>query len=144
MQTFKIVLVASIIILLGAGALGRFSPQTVHAQTANTVFTTAIVGEGNGIAIVNQDSGSVTYCTSFVNVSLNNAVPNDSCKTVGGLTPGTGLSSLSIGVASTSFFVVNTQSGGILQCPSILTISSGPTPSGSPTGGCINLGMASK
>jgi hypothetical protein len=119
-----------------ASAEGGGPPVAPPAPTPTTpVFTTTAVL--NGVVIVDQTTGAVTYCTSLVNVSNAGATPSDACAFMGRATPTSGSStSLTVTASGSSVFVLNNVTGIILQCATIENIV-GST--GKPEGSCVTF-----
>jgi hypothetical protein len=110
------------------------------AQSPTPIFT--IVSTGNGALITDQTTGAITFCPSFVNVTASKAVPSDKCALLGRITPSSSASSLSVAAPQSSAFILNNQTGQILQCATADFVNNS---GGSPVGdSCAQQGYASK
>lgn len=125
--------------LLAAGAIWLAAPQrVVRAQTTTAVFTMAGTSNTDGVVIVDQSSGAVTYCTSNVTLVGTTAAPTGVCTLLGRATPGSGATSLSVTASASSVFILNNQTGAILQCSTLETSLARPE------GSCVSQGNANK
>jgi hypothetical protein len=99
-------------------------------QASSPTYTIAPLT--NGVAIITQDTGAVTYCTSSTLISGTSATPNGNCALLGRVTPTLPGVSLSLAVSGTDFYVMNNVTGVFIQCVAINNISgSTSTPGGS-------------
>ena len=94
-------------------------PKTVSAQ-AGTVFTMAPAFNGfsvpNGVVVVNQTTGAVSVCTAQAFAAPNGATSNEPCELRGRAIPGSGTSSLTVTGTYGSAFILNNQTGLLLEC----------------------------
>jgi hypothetical protein len=113
--------------------------QSALAQSPTPIFT--IASAGNGVLITDQSTGAITFCPSLVNVTGSKAVPSDKCALLGRITPSSS-NSLSVAAPPTSAFIINNQTGQILQCATEDFVTGSV---GSPVGdSCVQQGYASK
>ena len=134
-------LTLAICVLLLAGVESLIRPGVTAAQTSSATFTVSPTGNSTGVVIVDQSTGAITYCTSLVNISGINAIPSGFCTMLARATPGPSPNSLSVSASSSSIFVINNQTGQILQCATIDNVVSGV---GHPAGTCVQQGTAFK
>ncbi len=130
----KMLRITAAICLMVAATI-RFSlpPKAVSAQsTVVTVFNENSVSPA-GEVMVDQTTGAITFCAEEV-VIFAGAEPEGNCKMLGRATPGTGTSSLATSVSGDSVFVLNNQTGLILQCAAVTSVLLGPP---EPTGTCV-------
>jgi hypothetical protein len=114
--------------------------HSVLAQSPTPIFT--IASTGNGALITDQSTGAITFCPSLVNVTATKAVPSDKCALLGRITPSSSSNSLSVAAPQSSTFIINNQTGQILQCATADFVSGSV---GSPVGdSCVQQGYASK
>lgn len=132
--------------VLALAIAGRFYVQPVRAASTSGRNLTATVAQlGIGLVVVDQQSGAIDFCADYITsapighcAKLGHIAPNASLPT-----PPTGLSLIipsAANVASNatdgaSAYVVNNQTGDIVQCNTI-------NGNGTPEGTCADLGTA--
>jgi hypothetical protein len=119
-KKLKIFATAALLILMAAAAITFGVPlKTVSAQ-AGTVFTMTGAFNGfsvpNGVVIVNQTTGAVSVCNQQAFTAPNSTTSNETCEFRGRAIPGSGTSSLTITGAYGSVFILNNQSGLLIEC----------------------------
>ncbi len=119
-KKLKIFATAALISLIAAAAIiFGVPPGTVSAQ-ASPVFTMTGAFNGstvpNGVVIVNQTTGAVSVCNQQAFNAPNSATSNEACELRGRAIPGSGTSSLTVTGAYGSVFILNNQSGLLLEC----------------------------
>jgi hypothetical protein len=130
-----LVVTAAVLCLIAAAAITfGVPPRTVSAQ-AGSLFTMAAAFSGfgaiSGVVIVDQSTGAVSVCTSQVFIVPHSATSNDACELRGRAIPGSGTSSLTVSGANGSVFILNNQSGQLLECTTfgnVRCISHGEAP----------------
>jgi hypothetical protein len=110
--------------------IGAYGWSSAWATPA--FFQAAVSG---GVLIVNQTSGTITYCSGLINGRTNK--PLGKCAVIGTISPTNLAGNLQINAGTTASdvaFVTNVASGATLQCGLMVN---GYT--GAPYGGCVAL-----
>jgi hypothetical protein len=119
-QNKRKIFVTSAVLCLMATAAVIFGvlPGTVSAQSGS-VFTMTpafnVFGVLNGVVIVDQSTGAVSVCTSRIFANPNTP-SNGTCQLRARVRPGSGTSSLTVTTTNGSVFILNNESGQILEC----------------------------
>ncbi len=119
-KNLKIFATAVALILLAVAAIiFAVPPKTVSAQTG-PIFTMAPAYNGfsvpAGVVILDQSTGAVNFCPTQALAASNNTTSNGTCQLRGRAIPGSGTSGLSITGANGSVFILNNESGMLLEC----------------------------
>jgi hypothetical protein len=119
-KKLKIFVTAAVLSLMAAAAITfGVPPKTVSAQ-AGPFFTMTGAFNGvsvpNGVVIVNQTTGAVSVCNQQAFAAPNSPTSNETCEFRGRAIPGSGTSSLTVTAAYGSVFILNNQSGLLLEC----------------------------
>ncbi len=129
------------------GPQGPVGPQgPAGGQTAPAPVYTSVTLPSGGLIVVNQSTGAITYCTgevSYIEYSMLNAsaTPVGVCVALGRATPTAGsTTSLSVIPQPTGAFVVNNDTGAILQCGALNVLWNGNQDDG--YGSCKSMGAA--
>jgi hypothetical protein len=119
-KKLKIIATAAVLILVAAGAIiFGVPPRTVSADVGSVFTMTAAfngVSVPNGVVIVNQTTGAVSVCNQQAFSAPNSATSNETCEFRGRAIPGSGTSSLALTGAYGSVFILNNQTGLLLEC----------------------------
>ncbi len=131
-----------LVILAG---VGKFYSRPVMAATTARNLTVSVAELGIGIVVVDQQSGAINYCADYIA-----SAPVGHCAKLGHITPSSSLptapSGLSVviptssnvasnGTEGASVYVINNQTGDIVQCNTV-------NGNGTPSGACVDLGVA--
>jgi hypothetical protein len=119
---------------LAAAAAFTFGvpPRAILAQSTN-LFTMVSAGGSNGVVIVDQSTGGITFCTSLA------------CELLGRATLGSGSASLSVVGSGNSVFILNSQTGQVVACTAIGNpTATGTSSLGRSGGSCESLGNANR
>ncbi len=119
-KNLKIFASAFVLSLTAAAAIIFGVPPRPVAAQAGTVFTMAPAFNGvsvpNGVVVVNQTTGAVSVCTAQAFNAPNAATSNETCEFRGRAVPGSGTSSLTVTGTYGSAFILNNQSGLLVEC----------------------------
>jgi hypothetical protein len=118
-----LVTAAAVSLMAAAAVIFGVPPRTASAQ-AGSVFTMTAAYNGfnvpNGVVIVNQNTGAVSVCSTQASTQSgnppNNPTSNATCELRGRVIPGSGTSSLTVTGTYGSVFILNNQSGLLIEC----------------------------
>lgn len=119
-KKLKIFATAAALVLIAAAAIIFGVPPRIVSAEAGTVFTMAPAFNGysvpNGVVVVNQTTGAVSVCAAQAFNAPNAGTSNEACEFRGRAIPGSGTSSLTVTGTYGSAFILNNQSGLLLEC----------------------------
>jgi hypothetical protein len=111
--------------------------------TATTNFTMTPAPGGNGIILISQGSGTVTFCSAFTTIGglgmVASVTPSGICANIGKVAAPVSAWLVST-QGSTSVYLVNATSGEIVQC----AVSIGGPANSQALGSCKDLGAIPK
>ncbi len=134
-KNLKIFVTAAALSLIAAAAIVFGVPPGIVSAEAGSVFTMAPAFNGfsvpNGVVVVNQTTGAVNVCNSeafsapggTTSSTTGTTTSNDNCEFRGRAIPGSGTSSLTVTGTYGSVFILNNQSGLLLECTTVGTVN---------------------
>lgn len=119
-KKLKIFVTVVVLSLMAAAAIIFGVPPRIVLAQAVPVFTMTAAFNGlsvpNGVVIVNQSTGAVSVCMAQFFIAPNSATSNGTCQLRGRVIPGSGTSSLTVTGTYGSVFILNNESGQMLEC----------------------------